>query len=125
MHLVYIDEVKHDPPRRPHFWLCALACPEASILELERRVTTIVSDYFGASTLARATELHARELLWGKGIYKGHPQHERLALYQRLVDVIDETNDLCRIQIRIDPRRVVAATYRDKAFMFLVEKVDS
>lgn len=125
MHLVYIDEVKHDPPRRPHFWLCALACPEGSILALERRLNAIADEYFGESTLSQGTEFHAREILWGQGQYREAESVKRLALYMKLIDAIDETEGLCRIQVRIDPTRVVAATYRDKAFMFLVEKVDS
>jgi hypothetical protein len=125
MHLVYVDEVKHDPPRRLHFWLCALACPEASILGLESRLRAIAEEYFGNATLPQDTEFHAREILWGKGQYRGTALVKRLDLYKELIDAIDETEGLCRIQIRIDPSHVIAATYADKAFMFLVEKVDS
>lgn len=125
MHIVYIDEVKYDPPRRNHHWLCAFACPEESIQGLEARLTGLAEGYFGTPILARDNEFHAREILWGRGIYQGHPIHKRLALYKGLIDAIDETVGLARVQVRIDPTQVVASTYRDKAFMFLVEKTNA
>lgn len=42
----------------------------------------------------------------------------------RLLDTIDETEGLARIEIRIDPSKMIASEFTDKAFMFLVEKVE-
>lgn len=125
VHLVYIDEVKHDPPRRKHYWLCALACPEESIQALDARLAGLADEYFGTSVLSRKTEFHAREILWGRGAYRGHSLPDRLSLYRSLLDTIDEAEGLRRIQVRIDPTRVISSTYRDKAFMFLVEKTNA
>ncbi len=125
MHIVYVDEVKYDPSRRSHHWLCALACPEESLQGLEARLNELAAGYFGTPILARSNEFHARDILWGRGIYRGHPVGKRLALYKGLIDAIDETENLARIQVRINPTQLVAQSYRDKAFMFLVEKTNA
>ena len=41
-----------------------------------------------------------------------------------LIDVIDECEGLGRIVVRIDPTKMVASEYTDKAFMFFVERVN-
>lgn len=124
MHLVYVDEVKYQPPDQPYHWLCALAFPDRSIQSADSALSTIAMNYFGTPVLHSNNEFHAKEILQGKGPYKGRPMDTRVALYQSLLDTIDETADLGRIEIRIDPSKMVAATHTDKAFMFLVEKVD-
>ena len=49
---------------------------------------------------------------------------ERVDLFNDLLDVIASASDVGRIEIRIEPERMIASDYKDKAFMFLVEKVD-
>lgn len=125
MHLVYIDEVKVNPDDEPYYWLCALAFPESSIQEAETKLAAISKDYFGSPVINKDTEFHAKEIIHGKGPFKGHKMDRRVALFKSLIDVIDECPDLCRIEVRIDPSKMVANEYVDKAFMFLVEKVDA
>jgi hypothetical protein len=124
MHLVYLDEVKYQPPSQPYHWLGALAFPELSIQTTDDQLYRIAADYFGTAVLDSSNEFHAKDILHGKGPYKGHPLDKRIALYKRLLDAIDQTEGLGRIQIRIDPSKMIASEFANKAFMFLVEKVD-
>lgn len=125
MHLVYIDEVKYQPPTQRFHWLCALAFPEKSIQSADRALSDLATSYFGTAILGHDREFHAAAIIHGKGPYKGLPMPERISLYKQLLDVIDETEGLGRIEIRIDPSKMVASEFMDKAFMFLVEKVES
>lgn len=125
MHLVYIDEVKYQPPTQRFHWLCALAFPEKSIQNADRALSDVATRYFGTAILGYDKEFHAADIIHGKGPYKGSPLHERVSLYKQLLDVIDETEGLGRIEIRIDPSKMIASEFKDKAFMFLVEKVES
>jgi hypothetical protein len=124
MHLVYIDEVKYQPPNQPYYWLCALAFPSRSIQFADSTLSALAATYFGTPVLHANNEFHAKAILQGKGPYKGRPMDSRVALYKDLLDTIDETDGLGRIEIRIDPSKMVVAEHTDKAFMFLVEKVD-
>lgn len=124
MHLVYIDEVKYQPPDQAYHWLCALAIPDGSIQAVDASLSALATDYFGSPLLGQETEFHARDIVQGKGPYKGQGMDRRVELYKRLLDLIDAAPDIGRIEIRIDPAKMVATTYADKAFMFLVEKVD-
>lgn len=124
MHLVYLDEVKYQEGVEPFYWLGGLAFPESSIIEVDIRLSEIASDYFGSSILSKDTEFHARDIVHGKGPYKGQDMAGRVELYKSLIDVIDECPDLKRIEIRIDPSKMVAEEHEKKAFMFFVEKVE-
>src|SRR5450759_1090558 len=124
MHLVYIDEVKHDPPKQQYHWLCALAFAEADILLIDSALSKIAEGFFGTPILNPDNEFHAKDIIHGKGPYKGKPTAERVTLYKALLDVIDESDGIGRIEIRIDPSKMLAPNYKDMAFMFLVEKVD-
>jgi hypothetical protein len=123
MHLVYIDEVKHDPPRQPYHWLGALAFPEASIQAIDQAVAAIAERFFGTSILDQANEFHAKHIVQGKGPYKGKPMQDRVDLFKLLLDIIGSSG-VGRIEIRLEPAKMVAGHYTDMAFMFLVEKVD-
>jgi hypothetical protein len=125
MYLVYIDEIKVNPKSEPYYWLCALAFPEWSIQEVELKLASISKSYFGSQLLSKRTEFHSTEIIQGKGSYKGHDISKRVDLFKSLIDVINECPDLERIKIRIDPSKMITSKYVDKAFMFLVEKVDS
>jgi hypothetical protein len=124
MHLVYIDEVKYQPPEQRYYWLGALAFPENAIQAVDARLSSVAADYFGTPVLDVCNEFHAKHILHGRGPFKGHQLERRLELYKQLLDAIDETVNLGRIEIRIDPTKMLAAEFTDKAFMFLVEKVD-
>lgn len=124
MHLVYIDEVKYDPPTQPFHWLCALAFPEAAIQPIDLALADLARQFFGTSLVSKESEFHGKDILQGKGPYKGRGLRDRVDLYKSLLDIVDLRDDLGRIEIRIDPARMVTQDYKDMAFMFLVEKVD-
>ncbi len=125
MHLVYLDEVKYQEEVEPYYWLCGLAFPWQSIRDVESRLSEISSDYFGTAVLSKDNEFHAREIVHGKGPYKGHEIGKRVELYKALIDVIDNCPELGRIKVRIDPSKMIADKIPEKAFMFFVEKVNS
>ena len=124
MHLVYIDEVKHDPPSQRYHWLGALAFPESAIQTIDSALSSLAARFFGSSILDRSNEFHAKEILHGKGPYKGRPMGDRVELFKSLLDVIASNRDVGRIEIRLEPEKMIAKHYRDMAFMFLVEKID-
>ena len=123
MHLVYIDEVKHDPPTQPYHWLGALAIPEATIQATDGAIAGIAEEFFGTSILDQANEFHAKDILHGKGPYKRRAIQERVDLFKLLLDIVGSP-DIGRIEIRLEPAKMVAGHYQDMAFMFLVEKVE-
>jgi hypothetical protein len=124
MHLVYLDEVKHERGREPYYWVCGLAFPEDAILDAEKRLSAIAKDYFGNAMLAKETEFHAVHIVHRKGAFKKHEPDRRLALYASLLDTIDECPGLKRIEVRIEPGRMITRDHAPKAFMFFVEKVN-
>jgi hypothetical protein len=124
MHLVYIDEVKYALPRQQYHWMGALAFPDHSVRDIDQRLSAIALDYFDTPILDASNEFHGTDIIHRKGPYKNHPMPERIALYKRLIDAIDETPDLGRIEIRIDPSKMKASNYQEFAFMFLIEKVN-
>lgn len=124
MHLVYIDEVKHDPPAQKYHWLGALAFPDAAIQDVDAALSRLAYDFFGTSVLASTNEFHAKHIVHGKGPYKGRHMQERIELYNALLNVIGSRSDIGRIEIRLEPDKMLASHYKDMAFMFLVEKVD-
>jgi hypothetical protein len=124
VHLVYIDEVKHQPPVQPYHWLCALAFPEDAIQAADQALARLAESYFGTSILDAANEFHARDIVHGKAAFKGRPMKERVELFTALLDIIGSSPTIGRIEIRIEPEKMTAGHYKDMAFMFLVEKVD-
>ena len=126
MHLVYVDEVKYDPPTQKYHWLCALAFPDSAIQSIDGELSGIAERFFGTSILDPSREFHGTKIVQGKGPYKARPIQERLDLFKSLLDVVASPVDIGRIEIRIDPERMVARDdYEDWAFMFLVEKVEA
>ncbi len=124
MHLVYIDEVKHDPLTQPYHWLCALALPDCSLQEVDAALGAVAEEFFGTPLLSADTEFHGRDILHGKRAYKGRSTDERVVLYKRLLDILALRADVGRIEIRVEPARMITSSYQDKAFMFLIEKVE-
>jgi len=124
MHLVYVDEVKYNPPTEQYHRLCALAFPELSLQPVDQALTDLAASYFGASVLSVQTEFHGKDILQGKGPYKGRPLDGRVTLYKSLLDLIALSGEIGRIEVRVEPARMITSTYQDKAFMFLIEKIE-
>ncbi len=64
-------------------------------------------------------------IVHGKGSYKGHELEKRVQLYKFLLGALEESEELKKIKIRIDPSKMIAEDYQEKAFMFFVERVNS
>jgi len=124
MHLVYVDEVKFQPPEQQHHWLCGLAIPSDTIKSVEGSLDAIADDYFGSRILDPTTEFHATDIIHGKGPYNGRDMAGRLDLIKRLTSVVQEHPGIGRIQVRLDPARINRDDYQRIAFMFMVERVD-
>ncbi len=125
MYLTYIDEVKFEKDKEPYYWLCGLAFPEESIKPIEYQLSEVSQDYFGSKILSKETEFHAKDIVHGKNSYKGHDLNRRFKLYISLLDILNSCGDLKKIEIRIDPSKMLREDYHDWAFMFLIEKVNS
>jgi hypothetical protein len=119
-----MDEVKYQVGVEPYYWLCGLALPEEMLQPTEERLIAVAEEYFETPFLTPETELHAKDFFQGKANFKGHDLQRRLALYKQLIDVIDECEGLKRVAVRIDPSKMIANEYTDKAFMFFVERVN-
>jgi len=124
LHVVYIDEVKYEQGVQPFHWLCGLAFPEGSIQRAEGALSDLARSYFGNPILDTVNEFHARDLFHGRGPYKGKPLSGRVDLYKALIDIMADTPGLGRIEVRIDPSKMITSEFKQKAFMFFVEKVE-
>ncbi len=125
MHLTYVDEVKYQKGVETYYWLCGLSFPENAIKSLEDRLSYISQAYFGSAVLCKKTEFHAKDIVHGKGPYKGRDLEKRFKLYKFLLDALEESKELKKIEIRIDPSKMIAEDYQDKAFMFFIERLNS
>ncbi|MFC1494335.1 DUF3800 domain-containing protein [Thermodesulfobacteriota bacterium] len=124
MYLIYFDECKYEETRQPYYWLCGLAVPDHILKEVEGTITDIVGNYFGTKVLSKSNEIHAYEIIHGKGVFKGKPLSERVELFKRMVKVINDFEEIFKITVRIDPAKMIADGIEDKAFMFFVEKAN-
>ena len=124
MHLVYIDEVKHDPKAQQYYWLCGLAIPEEDIATIEASLDEIALDYFGSNEPTVSTEFHAVFIVQGKGPFKRKDTDGRIALFTRLASVIEAHPNIGRIVVRLDSQRISRPDLQTIAFMFFVERVD-
>lgn len=127
MYLIYLDEVKLNPPAQPFQWLCGLAIPSGAMLKIEVELAQIATAYFGNSLLVKETEFHAKEIVHGSGPFKGHAIEKRKELYFQLLEVINAYDKIIKkIEVRIDPTLVqFPRDLGDVAFMYFVERCDS
>src|SRR5690606_21311137 len=76
------------------------------------------------SLLDPTTEFHAKEIVHGKGPYKGKDTGGRLELLKRLANVVRDHPSMGRIQVCLDPARISRNDYQRIAFMYMVERAD-
>lgn len=124
MHLVYLDEVKHDGNKEPYHWLCGLAVPQEDIVDIETSLNTISKDFFGSPLLDVSTEFHATHIIQGKGAFKGRAIDERLSVIQKLAKVISDHPNIGRIVVRVDVAGIAPRDCQKLAFMLFVERVN-
>ncbi len=125
MHLIYIDEVKYDPPNQPFYWLCGFAVDQDALSYLDDHVREVARWYFKTEAMQAKTEFHCHQIVSGKGPYKGHTIERRVDLLKRLVEGLCGHESIKRIEVRIDPSKIVYdKDPAEAAFMFFVEKAD-
>ena len=126
MHLLYYDEVKHDPPNQPSYWLGGIAVPHELVPEIEDAINDVAEKAFGSRLLSKESELHGIELCRGKGNFKGRDFDERMDLLDELL-AIAAREDICRISVRINPANITHASDSpaEIAFMFFIECAES
>lgn len=126
MHLIYLDEVKYELPNQKFYWLCGLAIPPKKALELDEKVAEIAKWFFDDAVLKKETEFHGAEIVHGKGPYRKRKVDDRIELFKRLLICFANDSDIGKIQVRIDPSKIVYDKRRedDWAFMFFVEKAN-
>lgn len=126
MHLIYIDEVKYQMPEQPYYWLCGYAVDSAGLKFVDTAAREAANWYFGNEALNASTELHAKHIVNGTGQFKGHDALKRIELFQKLIDCLTGHASIKRIEVRIDPSKIVYEKDPAKtAFMFFVEQSDA
>ncbi len=124
VHLVYIDEIKYDPPEENFYWLVALAIPEHCVRSVDAALNDIAVSFFGSSAPDVSSEFHATAIVQGKAACKGRKLDDRIRLFQQLADVVDAHPDVGRIVIRLEPALMTRTDVHSIAFMYLVERVE-
>jgi hypothetical protein len=125
MLIAYFDEVKYEPDRQPYYWLGAIIADAESIWRLENAVAELSMECFGTPTMSRETEFHACELFHRKRNFKGWSDvKKRIGVLEKLLEILDSV-ELGKVEIRVEPQKMVKSDFEEMAFVFLVEKVES
>ncbi|MNV35481.1 hypothetical protein D3C71_1269290 [compost metagenome] len=126
MLIAYFDEVKYQKNRSPYYWLGAIVADSELIWKLEENVNALASEHFGTKELTKQTEFHATDILSGNGHFADVPFRERIELMTKLISIFGNADELGKIYVQIDPALMAEPDdIEGKAFMFLVERVDS
>ncbi len=126
MHLIYLDEVKYQMPAQPFYWLCGFAVDRPGLEFADAGARAAAEWYFGNADLSAATELHGKHIVNGTAHFKGHDIAHRIELYHKLIDCLCGHESIQRIEVRIDPSKIVyEKDPAETAFMFFVEKSDA
>lgn len=126
MNVIYFDEVKYDPPNQPYYWLGGICLPLDRSMEIEGLANDLSDRVFGSPLLSKATEFHGRDVVQGKGNFKGRPIGTRLHVFRDLLSIITWEDIIIRIYVRIIPENMVYTKDKpeDVAFMYFVEQAD-
>ena len=126
MYIIYFDEVKDRPYKQRYYWLGALAIPHYLALDLETKVNDISNEIFGSPLLSKDTEFHGNEIICAKKHFEQFGDDKRVDIYKRLLKVIDSSDKLLKIYIRIDSDNFYSTTLKinEMAFMFLAERAN-
>lgn len=126
MLIAYFDEVKFQKGPQPYYWLGALVASAEAIWSLERDLSILSEQCFGIPILSKDTEFHAADISHRKRNFKNWTNIDnRLEVLKKLAAILNSRSDIGKIEIRIDPERMIKSDYEEMAFIFLVEKVES
>lgn len=125
MYLFYFDEVKLDPKNQKSFWLGGVCVEASSARTIEARCNKIAAKWFTDEILDVRNEFHGKDIVHGKGNFKGVPIEKRAELYGELLDLLVH-EEVKRYYIKINPENFVmtAESPDEIAFMFLVEQIN-
>jgi hypothetical protein len=87
MHLAYFDENKFADDN-PYFWVGGLLVPDKKAIQFENTLIQIQDNFFGTSVLSKNTEFHGKELLHGKGQFKGRSLSDRMRVFNDIASFI-------------------------------------
>lgn len=125
MLITYFDEVKYQQGSQPYYWLAGISASATTIWELESKVAELSQEYFGSPALTRDTEFHAAEIFHRKRNFKQWWDiGSRVQVINRLASILNEAEGVGKIYVRIDPSKMIADDYEQKAFIFFVERVE-
>ncbi|MGJ0485247.1 MAG: hypothetical protein ACR65R_12085 [Methylomicrobium sp.] len=122
MYLIYIDEVKYQKGKEPFYWLCGLGFSEEFINLVEDRLSKISLNYFGSAILSKETEFHAKDIVHGKSLYKGHDINRRLTLYKSLLDVLEHCPELKKLKSELTRLKWLKMTIKIWLLCFSLKK---
>jgi hypothetical protein len=124
--ITYFDEVKYQAGVQPYYWLGGIVVNADAIWALEQKVSDLANECFKVATLSRDTEFHAADIFHRKKNFKSWPDIQaRIGVINKLASIVNEQNDIGKVHVRIEPARMVATDYEQKAFMFFVERVET
>lgn len=110
MTVTYFDECKDDPAQGRDWYLVGgLPITMQNIPVVENLVSDIAADVFGTRELTPQTEFHGRDIYGGKAAFKGKSIGERLAIFERLIRILEDDTLL---------RRVYAAVKTDELKLY-------
>jgi hypothetical protein len=87
MHFAYFDETKFEP-RNPYFTIGGIIVPGAAMPGLEVELQEIQRAFFGTDVLSETTEIHARDVFHGKGVFKKMTPDKRVDLLRQVGEFI-------------------------------------
>lgn len=124
MRLIYFDECKFNPPTQPFYWLGGISICSNDAAQIEAQVSDLAQEYFGSRRLSRETEFHAKDIVHGKAQFRDWSIEKRLECLGRLASIVGNDERIRKIEIQIEADKMFAAkSIEDKAFMFLIEKI--
>ncbi|WEX11680.1 DUF3800 domain-containing protein [Chelativorans sp. AA-79] len=110
MAVICFDECKDDAAQgRPWYIVGGILIDMQNVMAVENLVSDVATDIFGSRELVRDTEFHGKEIYNAKAAFKGMPIADRIAIFDRLLEII-ANDDLVR--------RVYAAVKTDKLKLY-------
>lgn len=124
MFLIYYDEVKYDPPNQESHWFGGIAVHVSHAGDLELKLNDISEDIFGNRLLAKETEFHGKDIIHGKGNFRGKELEYRIAVFNKLLDIV-ASPQVFHIYAKLNVSKLrFGCNVPEFAFMLFVEKVE-
>lgn len=124
MTVIYFDECKDDPKHgRPWYIVGGLLVESANLRAVEDLVGDIAFRVFKSRELIPETEFHGKDIFNGKAAFKGAKIDDRLAVLDRLLEIIENDGLVRRAYAAIRTDKLKAyARAPSFAFGYFVER---